>query len=316
VQAIDKGIHGELLSVVEDGRQDVSDVNHHLCEGLRPRSRAPKGLQRAALTPNSTHVVDPLSVPGLRVMSRTDQVPKSGSPTLPGVLHSVGTSPSVAVLSREKPSVVHVQPVRMVRVTDDVDVNRDLDRGEVLEEPSRVVRAHSTALCKSEEGEGEVLLRSGRVPAGRPTVVQGKVIDPRGLQMPASRQDLHVPDQVKEGLALPLFDVPRGNQLQVAFDHTLNRLVPAFLGAVRLRPGVRSVIDLLSSLSLELGHSVSLLVGCLLSRSSRATESMCISVLRSSRLKSLSESGQSSLPNLSPNLRLTLSRSPPKVTRA
>src|SRR5690606_39691856 len=122
-------------------RQDVSDVNHHLCEGLRPRSRAPKGLQRAALTPNSTHVVDPLSVPGLRVMSRTDQVPKSGSPTLPGVLHSVGTSPSVAVLSREQPSVVDVEPVKMVRDKDDVDDNRDQDRGEGLEEASGEHRA-------------------------------------------------------------------------------------------------------------------------------------------------------------------------------
>src|SRR5690606_39465843 len=75
---------------------------------------------------------------------------------------------------------------------------------------------------------------SSDLPAGRPTVVQGKVIDPRGLQMPASRQDLHVPDQVKKGLSLTFFDVPRVNQLQVAVDNTTHRVVPRLLRAVRL----------------------------------------------------------------------------------
>src|SRR5690606_22722497 len=123
-----------------------------------------------ALTPNSTHVVDPLSVPGLRVMSRTDQVPKSGSPTLPGVLHRIRAGPIVAVLSRDEASLNHVLIVRVLRVTDDVDVHRDLDRREVLKVVGRVVGPHTSALGQAEEGEGEVLLWLCRIPTRCPAV--------------------------------------------------------------------------------------------------------------------------------------------------
>src|SRR5690606_22773052 len=134
---------------------------------------------------------------------------------------------------------------RVLRVTDDVDVPRDLDRREVLNVVGRVVRPHTSALAQAEEGEGEVLLWLCRIPTRCPAVHVGEIVDATGLQVPARGQHLHVADQVKQGLPLPLFDVPRVNQLQVAVDNTTHRVVPRLLRAVRLSPAVRAKVHLL-----------------------------------------------------------------------
>src|SRR5690606_6315405 len=116
------------------------------------------------------HVEDAVLVLGAPVVG-AEKVRKSRSPTLSTVLYLESSRPLVVVLVREQTGVLHLLVVRVLRVTDDVDLVFLNHVFIAFQESVRVVSSDSAALHQSEERELEVVPRPF-APAGDMAVEQ------------------------------------------------------------------------------------------------------------------------------------------------
>src|SRR5690606_19618399 len=144
------------------------------------------------------HVEDAVLVLGAPVVG-AEKVRKSRSPTLSTVLYLESSRPLVVVLVREQTGVLHLLVVRVLRVTDDVDLVFLNHVFIAFQESVRVVSSDSAALHQSEERELEVVPRPFS-PAGDMAVEQILAsLHAAGPEVSARRDDLellHHPDQV------------------------------------------------------------------------------------------------------------------------
>ncbi len=101
-----------------------------------------------------------------------------------------------------------------------------------------------------------MLLRPLRVPACRPTVVQGEGGNPAGLEVSSRRQHLEATDQVEQCRPFALLRVPLGDKGKVAVYDALNGLLPCLLLSRGLHAGVRTLIDRPGGLSWKCSHAV------------------------------------------------------------
>src|SRR5690606_450095 len=181
-------------------------------------------------------LVLPLTVEGL------DEVHQSSSPALTAVLHLEGSRPLVVVLVREQTGVLHPLVVRVLRVTDDLNIVPALDARVRPEEPVRVVPPSPPARHQSEERELEVIPRV-LAPTGDMAVEQIlATLHAASPEVSTCRDDLellHHPDQVFTLIReLPVL----WDQREVAVNDSTNRLRPGLTLAIRLGAGVGALV--------------------------------------------------------------------------
>src|SRR5690606_9220677 len=234
-----------------DAGQHVSDmlVHHgrhlvqHQREGQRSGSPTTEGLQPCAFGADPAHVEHTAFILRMTVVS-AQQIGKGCCPPLTAVLYLEGTRPIRAVIIAENTRVLHLLIVRMLRITNDVNRIRRLDQRVLIEESVRVVRADSPALHKTEESELE-MLRDVLSPTTDVTVEEVLPSGDTGSpQVPSGRKDLELLHQRYKLITLVTLVLTGKGKVPV--NHSTHGLRPRFPGAVRLRPGVRALVDQLA----------------------------------------------------------------------